>query len=188
MEGPCSWFEAPWEEIRPAPLRASSCPFTSDILLRTSAIWAFSLIRTPESGADRRTAWGRRSRSLREGTAAAVNQKQLMSHESCQLYSHFRERVHVHNSHVHFDHISDTLALEERGRGTGCIPHSDSTWLRSFRSSSWMRMTGSISRKLAELAPVPRLEPRAPAPEPPAQQWETVSTDCVRLALCSYNQ
>ncbi len=72
--------------------------------------------------------------------------------------------------------------------GRGCIPHSDSTWLRSFRSSSWMRMTGSISRKLAELAPVPRLEPRAPAPEPPAQQWETVSTDCVRLALCSYNQ
>lgn len=61
--------------------------------------------------------------------------------------------------------------------GRGCIPHSDSTWLRSFRSKSWMRMTGSISRRLAELAPAPRLEPRAQAPESPDQQGETVRTE-----------
>ncbi len=32
------------------------------------------------------------------------------------------EWVHVYNSHLQFDHISDTLALEERGRGTGLYP------------------------------------------------------------------
>lgn len=87
MEG--SWFKVPCEETRGlASPRASSWPFTSDILLRTSAIWAFSLIRTPESGADRRTACGRRSRSLREVTAGAVKQK--CSEQQIWCYCHFQ--------------------------------------------------------------------------------------------------
>lgn len=43
--------------------------------------------------------------------------------------------------------------------GRGWSPHRDSTLLRSFRSSSWIRMTGSISRRL--LLPWPTAPPAA---------------------------
>lgn len=48
------------------PRTSSTWLLTSAILLRTSAIWALRRMRTPESGADRRTTCGRRSRSFLE--------------------------------------------------------------------------------------------------------------------------
>lgn len=93
LESPC-WLGDSSPTKPPEVLGRGSAPrtsiawlFTSDILLRTSAIWALRRIRTPESGAERRTAWGRRSRSFLEWDWAARGNKETTRDDKTELNS-----------------------------------------------------------------------------------------------------
>lgn len=79
---------------RGSPRASITWLLTSDILLRTSAIWALRRIRTPESGAERRTAWGRRSRSFLEWWWAEGDEKQK-KHGSLSKPADSRMRARV---------------------------------------------------------------------------------------------
>lgn len=88
LESPC-WLGDSSTTKPPEVLEWGSAPrisitwlLTSDILLRTSAIWALRRIRTPESGVERRTAWGRRSRSFLEWDCAARGKKETMCYDN----------------------------------------------------------------------------------------------------------